>query len=938
MSSNFQEVRLEANVFSRLLYVITVLLWISLAFSLFRLRVIGLQPVMVVHGILVVLSTAVYMLRERLTPATAFQVTFLSALALVWAALLQFGLASSTILFLPVYPIITRITRGLPASYTNTGLITAMFVITAILYCGGIITPAVDLNVMMTTWQAWALTLSVTFSLIIIFLYVYGPVEVILSEQQTWFTAVIDGVKDAVLILDAESGAIIACNGRTPEMLHIRTNLANSFFMDISPPEMQSEAAALLARVRGGEMPTFEWELTDQEGRLVPFEISMRQTRIGSRDCIVAVLRNLTERRQAETALQEKEHTYRILFENMTSGLSFFEIILDEKGIPCNFRYLDVNPAFEKITGWKASHVIGKTILEVAPLTTKGWIDLCGRVALTGNPEAYQGYTKDLNLFLDIWVYSPERGKFVVQFSDITEKKKSEQQLAEEKERLAVTLRSIADGVITVGVDSAILLMNRVAEQLTGYSAVEATGRPMGEIFVIVDEMTGHPIENPAASAMKTGRIVELDTHVVLKERSGNERLISLSGAPLRDDRNQIVGVVLAFRDITEKMKMHETLQRTQKLESLGLLAGGIAHDFNNLLGGIYGAIELAKLHLSENNPGEASRELSDSLATYKRAKALTHQLLTFSKGGVPIRKPCQLEPLLKNCGRFALAGSPINCRFDISDNLWISDVDENQIGQVIENLVINAQQAMPEGGSIDIAASNVELDPGEISMLAEGGKYIRIVVTDSGIGIPRETLPRIFDPFFTTKQKGHGLGLATAHSIIRRHNGWIEVESEPGRGSSFTIHLPASQQQEKASEPRAVESEFVAHGKVLFLDDEEVLHTIAERMFSSFGLEFTGVKDGKEAVTVFRAAVERGQPFDLAILDLTISGGLGGREIIEELRSIRHDALIVASSGYSVDPIMADPLAFGFNAGLPKPYSLDDIKTLLVCFLSKKA
>jgi len=807
LSTTSQEVRLEANVFSRLLYVITVLLWIALAISLLRIRTIGLQPVMLVHGIIVVLSTTVYMLRERLTPATAFQITFLAALALVWSALLQFGLASATILFLPVYPIITRITRGLTASYAITGLITTMFVITAILYCEGNITPAVDLNVMMTTWQAWALTLSVTFSLIIIFLYVYGPVEIILSEQQTWFTAVIDGLKDAVLILDAESGAIIACNGRTPEMLHIRTNLANSFFMDISPPEMQGEAAALLARVRGGGTPTFEWGLKDQDGRLVPFEISMRQTRIGSRNCIVAVLRNLTERRQAEAALQEKEHTYRLLFENMTSGLSFFEIMLDEKGVPCNFRYLDVNPAFEKITGWKASDVIGKTILEVAPLTTKPWIELCGRVALTGKSEAYQGHSPDLNLFLDIWVYSTGGGRFVVQFSDIT-----------------------------------------------------------------------------------------------------------------------------------EKMKMHETLLRTQKLESLGLLAGGIAHDFNNLLGGIYGAIELAQLHLTEKHTEEAAAKLVDSLVTYKRAKALTHQLLTFSKGGVPIRKPCQLGPLLKNCGRFALAGSAVSCAFDISEKLWMSDVDENQISQVIENLVINAQQAMLEGGTIDIVASNVEIEPGKIAMHPEGGKYIRIIVADSGTGIPREMLPRIFDPFFTTKQKGHGLGLATAHSIVIHHHGWIEVESMPGRGSSFTIYLPASGHQEKISDMPILRNEVAVEGRVLFLDDEEFLHAIAEKMFSSFGLAFTGVRDGKEAVVAFREAVELGRPFDLVILDLTISGGAGGREIIQELREIRADAIFIASSGYSVDPIMADPPAFGFDGVLPKPYSLDDVRALLARFLPKRA
>jgi CheY-like chemotaxis protein len=286
------------------------------------------------------------------------------------------------------------------------------------------------------------------------------------------------------------------------------------------------------------------------------------------------------------------------------------------------------------------------------------------------------------------------------------------------------------------------------------------------------------------------------------------------------------------------------------------------------------------------------------------------------------------MRDLVKDSANFALMGSNIKSKYDIDPNLWPVEADENQITRVINNLVMNSQQAMPEGGFIEINAINIKVDSVDMLPLAPG-KYVKISIIDKGIGIPEKILPKIFDPYFTTKQKGSGIGLAVCYSIIKKHNGYITVESETGKGSSFHFYLPAVP--EKAPSPEVIkDSSITGKGKVLLMDDEEIIRTVAARMLAFIGYEFEMAKDGTEAINLYKARMDAGEPFSAVILDLTIPAGVGGKETINRLMKIDPEVRGIVSSGYSNDPIMAEYREYGFCGFLPKPYKIDELRSVL--------
>ena len=401
-----------------------------------------------------------------------------------------------------------------------------------------------------------------------------------------------------------------------------------------------------------------------------------------------------------------------------------------------------------------------------------------------------------------------------------------------EREQLAVTLRSIGDGVISTDIQGRIVLMNRVAEELTGWTLNEAFGLPLEKIFHIIHEYTRKPCENPVDKVLRTGSIITLANHTVLLSKDGKERIIVDSGAPIKNKQSQTVGVVLVFRDNTDKQRAEEHAINNQKLESIGILAGGIAHDFNNLLFGIFGYLDMAREQSADNE--QALHSINKALAVYNRAQDLTRQLLTFSKGGMPVKKTVSLNSIVSEMTHFALSGSNVKCTVEIPDDLWQCDADENQIGQVIDNLIINAKQAMPDGGIMHVFAENYMIhDNSRVALLA--GPYVRIAFRDNGPGIAPENLARIFDPFYTTKKTGSGLGLSTCHSILRKHDGCIDVESVVGKGTTFYIYLPALPESlvpeirnEAASPIDAVDSTHIADSsnmrQILVMDDEDFI------------------------------------------------------------------------------------------------------------------
>ncbi len=511
---------------------------------------------------------------------------------------------------------------------------------------------------------------------------------------------------------------------------------------------------------------------------------------------------------------------------------------------------------------------------------------------------------------------------------EVNERNAAQRALARETERLRVTLRSIGDGVVTTDIEGRVVLMNDVAEVMTGWSSSGAALEPLERVFRVVREDGAGGSQDLFRHVLETGEIVSLEgPEQCIIARDGSRRTVAHTAAPIRGDDGNISGVVLVFRDITEQQRLERELLRAQKLESLGLLAGGIAHDFNNILGGILLKTQLAQRALAkQRDPGKFLGSIQEAVQT---ATALTQQLLTFAKGGAPIKQTASVRELLQSASSFALRGSSVRCQLDLAENLWCAEVDTGQVSQVVHNLVINAAQSMPEGGTITIAARNVALQAGHSHGELSPGNYIQVAVQDEGCGISAEDLGRIFDPYFTTKPTGHGLGLTTTHSIIQKHGGHIAVHSAPGEGSRFDILLPASMA-DAVIVPETPRENFEGSGRVLIMDDEPRIREALAELLEDLGYEAEAAADGSRALEKYQAARRAGSPFDVVIMDLTIPGGMGGREAVQRLLAIDPQARAVVYSGYSKDPVMASHRKYGFRAMLTKPFRFQEVGRIL--------
>ena len=508
---------------------------------------------------------------------------------------------------------------------------------------------------------------------------------------------------------------------------------------------------------------------------------------------------------------------------------------------------------------------------------------------------------------------------------DINNRKMAEIELAAQKERLAVTLRSIGDGVITTDVEGTTLFVNKMAENLTGWSQEEAAGHPLETIFNIINETTREPCTNPVAKVIDTNQGVGFANHeALLIARDGTERNIADSGEPIKDHDNNIIGFVLIFRDITDQLRMEQEILKVKKLESIGVLAGGIAHDFNNILAAILGNINLA---LFDADLKDGTRNLlANAEKASLRARDLTQQLLTFAKGGDPVKETSSLESVIKDSANFVLHGDKVSCQFDIPADLLLADIDKGQISQVIQNIIINASHAMPEGGTIKLTCENLL----ESLPYLQNGLFVKISIQDSGVGIPANMVEKIFDPYFSTKHEGSGLGLAISQSIIAKHNGHISVESSPGVGSTFNIYLPGSEKKNIQKQNSSREIKVSSHAKILIMDDDEMLRSVAKEMLVQLGHKVVLSADGNEAIKLYQESINTGAPFDLIIMDLTIPGGMGGEEAVQKILNIDPDAKVIVSSGYSNNPIMANFKNAGFCSAIVKPYQVQELSNII--------
>lgn len=508
-------------------------------------------------------------------------------------------------------------------------------------------------------------------------------------------------------------------------------------------------------------------------------------------------------------------------------------------------------------------------------------------------------------------------------------KHEMERRLKESQQWLTTTLKSIGDAVIATDINGCVIFMNPIAESLTGWKQKEASGKHLKKVFNIINEKTGKQVDDPVTRVLREGIVVGLANHTLLISKDGTRRSIDDSGAPIKDENGKIIGVVLVFRDVSEKRRIEQELMKADKLNSLGILAGGIAHDFNNILTAILGNIILAK---EFTRPGEKIYErLIEAEKASLRAKDLAQQLLTFSSGGAPIKKTMFISELLKESALFALSGSNVQCEFSISNNLWAVEIDEGQINQAINNLIINAIQSMPEGGRIKLTAENVTVSEGE-----KKGRYVKISIVDQGIGIPKEHLPKIFEPYFTTKQKGSGLGLAIVYSIIKKHGGYIEVETELGVGTTFKVYLPASLKN-VFMRKGLKEKIQTGKGKILVMDDEELVRKVVGEMLVFLGYEVEFAKEGIEAIELYKKAKAQGQPFDAIIMDLTIPIGMGGKETINKLLEIDPTVKAIVSSGYSTDPVMTEFTKYGFKGFIIKPFKIKELGEVLYRVIMEK-
>ena len=478
---------------------------------------------------------------------------------------------------------------------------------------------------------------------------------------------------------------------------------------------------------------------------------------------------------------------------------------------------------------------------------------------------------------------------------------KRTQQLQASEAKYRTLLETSADAIVVVGKDGIVYFANRAAEELLGLSAQEIIGNSF-HIPVAAGETRDVEINRKGGeTAIAEMRIVETNW--------GDEKAI-----------------LATLRDITDRKRMEEEVLRVAKLESLGILAGGIAHDFNNLMTGVMGNVSLAKTLVGQET--EVYKVLEGIEKASTKTRDLTHQLLTFAKGGAPLKKTACIADLIRESANFVLRGSNTRCDFSIENGLWPLEVDEGQMSQVIHNLIINAEQAMPEGGIIHVLAENTTVHE-KSGIPLKAGRYVRITVSDTGVGIPEKYLAKIFDPYFTTKAEGSGLGLASVYSIIKNHDGYISVTSRVGDRTSFLIYLPASQKEVLPT--KKVEGKPIAgKGRVLVMDDEELIRDVAGRMLHKLGYGVEYARDGAEAIEMYKKARDAGMPFDAILMDLTIPGGMGGREAIQKLLEIDPDVKAIVSSGYSDDSIMSNFKKYGFSAVIAKPYVITGLSKIM--------
>jgi PAS domain S-box-containing protein len=685
-----------------------------------------------------------------------------------------------------------------------------------------------------------------------------------------------------------------------------------------------------LATIMSSGYDRFETQHYHKNGSILDIEVST--SFISEDEIFLAFTRNISERRSSEFALKSSELKYRSLYNSISDGL----VIVDLDG-----KINEWNIYYEKMLGYSAEELSNLNFRDITP---KKWHDFENKiirenVLQNGYSELYEKeyICKDgsiLPIELRPYLITDLNGKATGMWAivrDVSERKHSEKQIKAVEEKFKSIASMSPDIISIINEDGTLAYNSPAAFTIHGYSEEEMHGRNTFELIHPDDQDTVSSafttlISNPTESVSVQYRYRHKDGTYSWMEATASNHL----------DNSLIRGVVTISRDISkrkqledEQIELDRKVMHLQKLESLGVLAGGIAHDFNNLLTGIIGNISYACKFIDESSMARVVLQNAEKAAS--RASELSNQLLTFAKGGQPIKKVASIKLILEEVTAFVLRGTNVSCCIEIPEDILSVYVDDGQINQALNNIIINASQAMPGGGVIIVCAENITIDHTNIMSLQQGD-YIKVTIADTGCGISSDDLNRIFDPYFTTKAGGSGLGLATSHSIITKHGGYIMVHSAVGIGTTFEMLLPACDN-DLNHEAALLTHQKVSAGNglsVLIMDDEELIRDITQNILSDLGYHVQTCINGREAIALYKEAKNIENPYSAVIMDLTIPGGIGGREAAQQILALDQNARMIVSSGYSSDPVMAEYAAFGFSAILMKPYTSEELLRVL--------
>jgi PAS domain S-box-containing protein len=624
-----------------------------------------------------------------------------------------------------------------------------------------------------------------------------------------------------------------------------------------------------------------------------------------------------SSKQDRNTTVQFGEEDFRHMIENIDAGVGIMDF---------QENFVFSNMFADEVFGVKPGELIHRNLREFVTKEKFAEVKKETHLRQQGRSSVYNlpiirpdGDTRQLMVNAIPWENQQTgfKGSFAT-FRDITDLKQAQITL----QRFKTVIDKAQFGVVLGHWGGQIEYVNEFFAQLHGYTPDELTGKNIS-LFHTEEQMLH--IDLIARTLREKGAFTAKE--VWHKRRDGSVFPTTMSGNVVIDEETKQSIIFTTAIDISRHKQMEESLQKTQRLESVSMLAGGIAHDFNNILMAILGNVTVVKHVLDQKD--RVIETLDKVEKVVLQACHLTKQLQAFSKDGSPQKTVVSLEELLVNNVMFALSGSNVKCDFSLPQGLWFIDADEGQMTQVINNLVINAAQSMPDGGMIKIEAENVNIIDGERMYLLKPGRYVKLSLKDSGTGIHTDDLGRIFDPYYTTKENGSGLGLSISFNIIRKHGGTIEVESQKGIGSTFSVFIPAARDF-SVDLPRAAENLRVGDERLLIMDDDLSVRDAMSEIVRTLGYSVDSCQNGEEAIELYRTALNSDHPYNALILDLTVRGGMGGCEALQKIREFDPAVKAIISSGYSSDVLIQDYQSYGFKHAILKPYTLEDLSRVI--------